>query len=99
MTLTEYLNQKDPIRNPNVIVQKSEVSISESILVYSDGHIQHRVYFKTDNPLLAGREYAIVTTQSRIDCKLSPLKGGLHYLRTVDEDGNVKGYSCFKVQL
>lgn len=59
MTLTEYLNQKEPMRMPTVIVDKKEYIVA-SIHTLRNGEIRKRVYFKSKNELLAGVEYCLI---------------------------------------
>lgn len=59
MNLKEYLKQKEPIRNYNVLVKRSEYSVATTIKL-PNGELRSRVYFKTKNPLLAGIEYCLI---------------------------------------
>ena len=81
MTLNQYLKQKDPIRMPDVIVKDSEYIAVTSRTLVRNGEVRKRVYFKTENKLLAGIEYCLV--------------GNSFY--TVDSDGNLKNRSCFRI--
>lgn len=80
MTLNQYLKQKEPIRMPDVIVKNSEYIIANTRTL-RNGEVQKRVYFKTDNDLLAGVEYCLI--------------GSRFY--TVDHAGNPKNRSCFRI--
>lgn len=80
MTLTQYLKQKEPVRMPTVIVKNSEYTVANTITL-RNGEVHKRVYFKTDNELLAGVEYCLI--------------GSRFY--TTDRDGNPKSASCFKI--
>lgn len=81
MTLSQYLKQKDPIKMPDVIVKDSEYIVVTSWTIFINGEVRKRVYFKTENKLLAGIEYCLV--------------GNSFY--TVDSDGNPKNRSCFRI--
>jgi len=62
MTLKEYLNQKEPVRNPNVILRRNEYT-KASMIKMANGEIRTKVYIKTKNPLLAGIEYCLIGTR------------------------------------
>jgi|JI10StandDraft_1071094.scaffolds.fasta_scaffold46334_8 hypothetical protein len=59
MTLTEYLNQTEPLRKPTVIVDEKEYNV---VFTYkaANGEVRKRVCFKSKNNLLAGIEYCLI---------------------------------------
>ena len=59
MTLKQYLNQKDPARMPQVILEKKDYIVA-STRTNITGEKRSRVYINTDNPLLAGVEYCLI---------------------------------------
>jgi hypothetical protein len=59
MTLTDYLNQKDPQRMPNVVLKKHELIIANTRTTIM-GDKTSRVYINHDNPLVAGTEYCLI---------------------------------------
>jgi spore coat polysaccharide biosynthesis predicted glycosyltransferase SpsG len=59
MTLTEYLNQKEPVRMPTVIVDKKEYKVIFAHKA-ANGEVRKRVCFKSKNNLLAGIEYCLI---------------------------------------
>ena len=83
MTLTLYLNQKDPVRVPIVRLKPNEYTVANSGMF---GRLRDekrsRVYINTDNPLLSGVEYCLI--------------GSTFY--TTDRDGNPKNRSCFHIE-
>lgn len=62
MTLNKYLNQKDPIRMPCVLLKDSELIVSS---VHTDimKNVTSRVYINHTNPLVAGVEYKLIGTR------------------------------------
>jgi hypothetical protein len=83
MTLTEYLNQQEPKRNPNVILDKTEYTIGSSI---KTGNKTLKMVFITDGSaeLLWGIEYVLINDDKT--------------LWTTDKDGNPKARSCFSIK-
>lgn len=84
MTLTEYLNQKEPQRMPNVLVELSELTIGTTLRSVNNAQTRTQVFFKTNHPLLQGAEYCLVNNGRT--------------LMTTDSDGNPKRYSCFRLK-
>ncbi len=59
MTLKQYLNQKDPIHMPHVVLEKKEYKITNSRTSVM-GETRSTVYINSDNPLVAGVEYCLI---------------------------------------
>lgn len=59
MTLTEYLNQKEPVRMPTVIVDKKEYMVISTHKA-ANGEVRKRVCLKSKNTLVAGVEYCLI---------------------------------------
>jgi hypothetical protein len=83
MTLKEYLNQKDPIKMPEVVLKKSELIIANTRKDVM-GRETSRVYINSDNPLVAGVEYQ--------------LKDGHLYTVDGDGNRKILGMSVFRVE-
>jgi len=82
MTLTEYINQVDPIRNPNVVLEKNEFITSESIW----NGVEKLTFIEI--PALYTK-YRISGNYIQIDDRPE--------LYTMSDDGNVKRLSCFRL--
>lgn len=82
MTLTEYLNQVDPIRMPNVVLVKSEYRVIDSI---KQG--QNKITF-IEIPALYKR-FGIDGTYQQIN--------DFPELYTITGDGNKRAVSCFRM--
>lgn len=59
MTLTQYINQKEPIHFPNVILEENEYTVVSSLKIA--GEIHKRVYINTKS--LAAIEYCLIGTK------------------------------------
>ena len=59
MTLNQYLNQKEPVRMPTVIVEKKEYKVMFTHKT-ANGEVRKRVCFKSKNELVAGVEYCLI---------------------------------------
>jgi len=59
MTLKEYLNQKDPVHMPHVVLEKKEYRVTNTHKT-PRGEVQKTVYINSDNPLVSGVEYCLI---------------------------------------
>ncbi len=62
MTLREYLGQKDPQKQQNVVLTKKEYIVAH-VSVMHNSEKRTRVYINSYNPLVAGREYCLIGTR------------------------------------
>jgi hypothetical protein len=88
MTLKEYLNQKDPVKMPDVFLEDSDYTIGITTYDYYTGTNVKKeltqIFIKCSDTIgLNGTEYLKVEGVSR--------------LFTVDSDGNRKSLSCFRI--
>ena len=81
MTLTEYINQKNPVRSPRVTLEPSEYEITHTIKVGQD--ILRFIYI----PAIWLRYKASGYVQ----------KNNQEQLYTMDQDGNPKYLAVFKI--
>lgn len=58
MTLTEYLNQTEPVRFPTVVLKKEEVNVLNTIKV--TGEERSLVTIKSDNPIIKDIHYCMI---------------------------------------
>jgi hypothetical protein len=86
MTLSQYLNQKDPIKGVRVFLKKSELLYGVKHTMTSGskrGEVRQQVWINSKNEIVAGIEYCLI--------------GNMLY--TVDRDGNPKNSSVFRLLL
>lgn len=83
MTLTEYINQADPKRNPVVFLEESEYEIHGSI------NVGVNVLTSIEIPVIR-KKYGINS------CYIQ--RNGDSNLWTQDEHGNPKSRSCFYIK-
>ncbi len=82
MDLKEYLSQKDPVRMPTVYLKPNEYRIGATMKCgYRETRTQ--VFLDFGDHELSGTEYV--------------LKNDWDVLYTVDQDGNAKNMSCFRI--
>jgi len=84
MTLTEYLNQADPHRMPNVVLDKTEYTIASSINIPNKGKLSLVYITDPEAKILWGIEYVKWDNDTT--------------LYTTDADGNPKKRSCFSTK-
>ena len=58
MTLTQYLNQKDPVWFPTVVLKEEELNMLDTI--YISGEKRSLVTIKSDNPIVKDLHYCLV---------------------------------------
>ena len=58
MTLTQYLNQKDPVWFPTVVIKEEELNMLDTI--YISGEKRSLVTIKSDNPIVKDLHYCLV---------------------------------------
>ena len=58
MTLTQYLNQKDPVWFPTVVIKEEELNMLDTI--YISGEKRSLVTIKSDNPIVNDLHYCLV---------------------------------------
>lgn len=82
MTLTEYMNQTTIERQHNVVLELSEVEVTDRLTI----------------DYVTIPDLGTYELDGRIKTFNYGVLHGTTTLRTLDGDGNVKGFSCFKMK-
>ena len=85
MTLEEYVNQKDPIRHPKVILQRCEIHMGYAINI--GGRKLISIWIVDGCAKDMGIWGIMYVKWEDSNC-----------LMTTDKDGNPKNYSCFHLE-
>ena len=94
MTLTDYINQVEPQRMPNVVLKRHEYSI-RTLPKSVRGEVEHQVFIRF--PFKWEQSIIKINPYFRNEYKAF----GSHpcTLYTTDRDGNAKERSCFRLPL
>lgn len=83
MTLAEYINQTDPVRMPEVILERSEITVGTTISI-AGGTTLTSVWITDGVAKICWGKMYVVKNDDRT-------------LYTTDSDGNPKSRSCFQL--